>query len=41
MVLLDDVLVTGATIRAAATALMDAGYIVVAVLVVAHVPDRG
>jgi len=41
VVLLDDVLVTGATIRAAATALMDAGYIVVAVLVVAHVPDRG
>jgi len=41
VVLLDDVLVTGATIRAAATALMDAGYIVVAVLVVAHVPERG
>ena len=39
LVLLDDVLVTGATVRAAATALMDAGYVVVAVVVAAHVPD--
>ena len=40
VVLLDDVLVTGATIRAAATALMDAGYVVVAVVAAAHVPEE-
>ena len=40
VVLLDDVLVTGATVRAAATALMDAGYVVVAVVVAAHVPEE-